>query len=333
MAIPSLTREDILELTGQFMSACVIGAAAELDLFAAVGQAGMPIEELARELGGDRRGLTILADAVAALGLLEKTEGVYRVPAALRPLLADDGPESILPMIRHRMNMLRGWSNLAWTAKAGIPAPRAASIRGPAGDRASFVAAMHNFSAPVADALVAELGPPPITHLLDVGGASGTWTLAFLRAAPAARATIFDLPDAIAQARARIHRSEMASRIELVPGDFYADDLPSGADFAWVSAIAHQHDRAANRRLFDKVYDALVPGGRIAIRDVVMESSRIAPQDGALFAVNMLVHTDGGGTFTLEEFAEDLEAAGFVAPALRVRDDAMNSVVEARKPA
>lgn len=331
MTIPRPHRENILELCSQFMNACVIGAAAELDLFSVVGAGPVSLEELASRLRGDRRGLAILADAVAGLGLLEKTEGRYRVPAELLPLLTEASSESILPMIRHRANMLRAWANLAWTAKAGMPAPRTSSLRGPAGDRAAFVAAMHNASAPVADALVAELGPPPFTHLLDVGGASGTWTLAFLRAVPEARATIFDLPDAIAQARARIELSEMGPRITLAPGDFYVDALPSGADYAWVSAIAHQQGREENRRLFQKVFAALVPGGRIGIRDVVMEPSRIAPVDGALFAVNMLVQTETGGTFTLDEFAEDLESAGFVDPVLRVRDDGMNSVVEARK--
>ena len=87
-------------------------------------------------------------------------------------------------------------------------------------------------------------------------------------------------------------------------------NLPGGADFAWVSAICHQHSRQHNRELFAKVYQALVPGGRIAIRDIVMEPCRTQPRDGALFAINMLVNTETGGTFTFEEYAEDLRAAG-----------------------
>jgi hypothetical protein len=80
------------------------------------------------------------------------------------------------------------------------------------------------------------------------------------------------------------------------------------------------------------VFAALRPGGRIAIRDIVMEPGRTQPLDGALFAINMLVNTDTGGTFTFEEFAEDLRAAGFVDPVLRIKDEGMNSVVEATKP-
>ena len=162
-----------------------------------------------------------------------------------------------------------------------------------------------------------------------MGGASGTWTLAFLRAVPGSRATIFDLPDAIEQARQRIAQSGFGDRVDLVAGDFYDDPLPSGADLAWVSAIVHQHAREDSRELFAKVRAALAPGGRIMIRDIVMESDRIAPPEGALFAVNMLVATASGGTFTMDEFTEDLQAAGFRDVKLLVKDDRMNSVVEA----
>ncbi len=235
-------------------------------------------------------------------------------------------------MLQHMANVLRGWSQLAAVVKAGTPAPRAASVRGAEGDRASFIAAMHAVSGPLADGLVAQLGPPKFRHLLDVGGASGTWTLAFLRAVPAASATIFDLPDAIDQARQRLAGTEFAPRVTLMPGDFYVDELPGGADFAWVSAICHQHSRRHNRELFAKVFTALRPGGRIAVRDIVMARCRTKPFDGALFAINMLVNTESGGTFTLDEYVEDLQAAGFKRPRLAVEDEAMSSVIVAEKP-
>ena len=63
-----------------------------------------------------------------------------------------------------------------------------------------------------------------------------------------------------------------------------------------------------------------------------MDDSRTTPVAGRPFAVNMLVATEGGGTFTFEELREDLESAGFVQAAVPRRDAAMNSVVVARKP-
>jgi len=325
-------RQQILDMMNGFRPACVIGAAAELDVWTALGGQSLLAEQLAKKLHADLRATTVLLDAVASLGLLEKRDIHYSVPAELRGWLVEDSPETILPMLRHAMNILRSWSRLAWVTKAGIPAPRQPSIRGPEADRASFIAAMHVVSDPMADDLVQKLGPPKFRRLLDVGGASGTWTLAFLRAVHSATATIFDLPDAIEQARQRLAGTEFADRVTLVAGDFYGDVLPDGADFAWVSAVCHQHSRRHNRELFARVFRALAPGGRIALRDVVMEPDRTSPREGALFAVNMLVHTDSGGTFTLAEYAEDLQSAGFDNPKLQVKHEAMNSVVVAEKP-
>jgi SAM-dependent methyltransferase len=325
-------REQILLMANGFRSACVLGAAAELDVFTVLGRKTLTADEAARRLAADLRATTVLLDALVGLGLLDGKAGLYAVPDTLRPLLAEDSPTTLLPMIRHAMNLVRTWSQLARVVATGQPAAREPSPRGAEADRAAFIAAMHAISAPVADGLVARLGPPQFRHLLDVGGASGTWTLAFLRAVPAAAATIFDLPDAIQQAHERVAQGGLAARIRLVAGDFYTDDLPAGADLAWVSAIAHQHSRAHNRRLFQKVHAALVPGGRILIRDVVMDPDHAHPVDGALFAVNMLVNTESGGTFTFQEYAEDLQSAGFREAALLLKDAGMNSVVGARKP-
>ena len=107
--------------------------------------------------------------------------------------------------------------------------------------------------------------------------------------------------------------------------------MPIGCDLAWVSAIVHQNSRTQNRQLFRKIWRALRPGGRLAIRDFLMEESRIAPRAGALFAVNMLAHTAHGGTFTVAELRSDLAAAGFGAVKVARRDAGMSAVIVARK--
>ncbi len=326
-----LDREQILQLASGYRFLAVLGAAAELNLFTLLGQESLPAEPIAIRLRSNLRATTVLLDALAALGLLDKQNENYCVPADLRPWLSEDAAVTALPMVLHQMSLIRMWSQLAWIVHSGEPAMRQASIRGAEADRAAFIADMHSVSGPIADDLVARLGPPKFNRLLDVGGASGTWTLAFLRAVPEAEATIFDLPDAIAQARERIARSGFGDRVRFVAGDFYNDPLPPGADLAWVSAIVHQHAREDNRELFAKVREALAAGGRIMIRDVVMEPNRVAPPEGALFAVNMLVATASGGTFTMDEFTEDLQASGFRDVKLLVKDEWMNSVVEAVK--
>lgn len=326
------TAEDLLSLGRSYQGAAVLAAAADLDLFAHLASGPRKAAELAAACGCNLRGLTILLDALAALGLVHKAEEAYVLPPGLNALLTPDGSQTVLAMAQHQANCLRRWAQLARVVKSGASAECVPSVRGSAGDQAAFIGAMHNVSAPAADQVIQAVRPLWFQHLLDIGGASGTWTIAFLRACPRARATVFDLPHVIPMARQRLAEAGLADRVRLAPGNFATDPLPAGADLAWVSAIVHQNSREQNRALFAKVFEALVPGGRIVIRDILMEPSRVRPLAGALFAVNMLVATEGGGTFTFDELREDLQSAGFADAAVLREDDAMNSVIAARRP-
>jgi len=333
------TVDEILGTARAFQPGCVITAAAELDVFTALRNGPMTAAALAAELGADPRATTILLDALTSLELLTKQDGNYSVRGDAAELLSETSPKNVLPMVRHIGVYLRRWAQLAKVVRLGQPAERVPGILGEAGETAAFIGAMDNISRPIAAEIVGRLQPLEFTHLLDVGGASGTWTIAFLKIAPRANATIFDLPAVIPTARKRIAEAGLTDRVRLVAGDFYENDLPAGAwagqpagaDLAWLGAIAHQNSREQNRSLFAKVHAALRKNGTIVIRDVVMEPSHTAPAAGALFAVNMLVGTPAGGTYSLDEYTEDLTAAGFADVTLVHRDEAMNSLIRARK--
>jgi precorrin-6B methylase 2 len=272
-----------------------------------------------------------LLDALVAMELLEKTDDAYRAPPVAAEAMVEGAPNSILSGLRHLSNCLRRWSELARVVRTNRPAERKPSIRGEAADTEAFIGAMDNFTASIAPAVVEKLSPLSFSRLLDVGGASGTWTIAFLRTVPVATAVLFDLADVVPLARHRLARAGLADRVTLVAGDYNSDELPGGADFAWLSAIAHQNSRAQNGALYAKIHAALAAGGVLIVRDVVLDASRTAPRAGALFAVNMLVNTEGGNSYTFSEFREDLESAGFAEVELLVKDDAMNSLIRARK--
>ncbi len=335
--IPDMTRQyrpdELTEVVRGFQAACVLIAAAELDVFTNLNAEPADANGLARRLKSDPRATAVLLDAVAAMDLLEKRDGVYFVPPALAAMLAETGADSILGIVRHQGNCLRRWGQLAGVVKTGQPVRGQESVRGAAEDTCSFIRAMHEISGKFACGLVRSLEPLKFSHLLDLGGASGTWTIPFLELNPAAKATIFDLPDVIPLAAHLDGIPGMAGRIRLVAGDFYADELPAGADLAWVSAIVHQNSREQNREMFGKVFKALVPGGNILIRDIVMDESRTSPRSGAFFAVNMLVATPGGGTFTFNELVEDLGSTGFVDVRMLRKGEGMDSVLGAAKPA
>jgi precorrin-6B methylase 2 len=323
--------DDILELARAYQEACVLAAAADLELFDAIGAETLDATEVATRIRGNRRGTTILLDALAALELLTKHEDRYAVPPSLQPRLRPGGPESVLAMVQHQANCMRRWSRLAQAVREGQPPERTPSVRGEEQDKASFIEAMDVINRDAAAWLVDEIAPGPFKHLLDVGGGSGTWTIAWLKKSPEARATLFDLPHVIPLAEERLRYAGLLERVTLVAGDFDTDALPTGADLAWVSAIVHQNSRSENRTLFEKLHAALVPGGRILIRDIVMDATRTTPKGGALFAVNMLAATPGGGTFTFAELAEDLEATGFKEAKQLREDEWMHAVVAARR--
>jgi len=132
-------------------------------------------------------------------------------------------------------------------------------------------------------------------------------------------------------AEQRIAAAGLSDRVTLVAGDFYTDDLPDGADLAWLGAICHQNSREQNRALFAKVHKALKDGGVVVIRDVVMDPSHTSPKGGALFAINMLVATEGGGTYTLDEYRQDLCEVGFDEVTLVHQHEFMNSLIRAKK--
>lgn len=327
----SWTAMELMDMTRAFQPACVIVAAAELDIFTALGDNAVSAGVLAGRIDADPRGVTILLDALVALGLLDKQQGLYQAPPAVAELLSADSPANVLPAVRHQGNCLRRWAQLGQVVRSGRPAERAPSIRGPEADGEAFIGAMNNFTEPVAPEIVGKLESVKFQRLLDIGGASGTWTMAFLQAVPEATAVLFDLPEVIPLARQRLTAAGLIDRVTLVAGDYNVDPLPAGADFAWLSAIVHQNSSAQNRALYGKIHAALAPGGTLVIRDIVMDASRTAPASGALFAVNMLVATEGGNSYTLDEFRDDLAGAGF-AEVEQIHEDAgMNSLVQARK--
>jgi SAM-dependent methyltransferase len=325
------TADTLLEMVRGFQAACVITAGADLDLFTVLAPAPLTADELAARTASDPRALLVLLDALTALELLTTRGGRYEVPAQVAQLLTADSPVNVLAGIRHQANCLRRWDQLARVVQTGRPARREPSVRGEAGDCESFIGAMNSFSGPMLVPTVERLSPLRFQRLLDIGGASGTWTIAFLRAVPEATAVLFDQPQVLPLARDRLARAGLADRVSLVAGDFDKDELPGGADFAWLSAIVHQNSRAQNRVLYRKIFSALTADGTLVIRDVVMDATKTRPVAGAVFAINMLVGTAGGGTFSFDEFQEDLTSAGFAQIELVHQGDAMDSLIRARK--
>jgi predicted O-methyltransferase YrrM len=324
------TQESISDSARGFMTSRVLLSGAELDLFTLLAEEPMTAVEIATAKKAELRGMTILLDALSALGFLSKKNGRYRTEPSAVPQLSGDAPDSILPMILHMGAVWRNWSQITDIVLGKITPDMQKKGVLARDDRKAFIGAMHAVASKAAPEVVASINPGPARRLIDVGGGSGTYTLAFLRASPEMKATLFDLPPVVELARDRVKAAGMEDRVTLVAGDFYKDQLPSGHDLALLSAIIHQNSLEENKALYGKIYQALNSGGRIVVRDHVMSPDRTRPLEGALFAVNMLAATPGGGTYTFDEIKDGLTAAGFTRINL-IQTKGMFSLVEGFK--
>ncbi len=321
---------NILEIAFNFREARVLLTGIELDVFTLLAEREMNLQQVCETLNSEVRATQYLLDAMTAMNLLEKNEGKYRTSDEGIPFLSRKGSECMLPMLEHYANLWHRWSQLTDIVRGkGITIKPVDQMS--EDQLKAFILGMHVLALRASKPLLKKLGPIPYRKMLDVGGASGTYSEAFIEMNPELRATIFDLPPVIEIARERLKASPYRDRIDFFVGDFYKDDLPAGYDFLWLSAIIHQNSREQNVDLYKKCYSALEVGGILWIRDYVMSEDRTKPKPGALFAINMLVGTQGGGTYTFEEIKEDLNQAGFKEVCFKIHGEQMDTVIEAVK--
>jgi predicted O-methyltransferase YrrM len=324
--------EVILGLGRRFWESRIFLTAAELDVFTHTSKKPMSAEETADTLNVTMRGITILLDALAALGMLEKKIDKYFCPPDLAVLLSKDSPTSVIPMLMLNIGGWKRWSDLTEIVRHGPQKSSHAVLDGSQSQNETFIEAMHVLAYRMAHGIIAVTNPGKARKLLDIGGSSGSYTLAFLEVFKDMRATLFELPPVIKIAQRRLAKTDVLDRISFVEGDYFKDELPPGHDLALLSAIIHLHSPEQNIELFRKVYRALEPGGRLVIRDHVMSPDHTRPASGALFAVNMLVVTPEGKTYSFEEIKSCLETAGFAKVNQVQPDENMNGLVEGFKP-
>jgi len=321
----------LLEGVAAFMGSRAILSASELDLFTFLHRSPATASGVAEACGLDSRATARLLDCLSSLGLLEKTEQTYRT-TDLGAFFSSDHPHTLLPMVLHLNRQWRLWSDLTQAIRQGGRVDLRAGADFQGEDQKNFIAAMDVAGRDLAREIASSFDASRFDKLLDLGGASGTYTIAFLERNPGLRAVLFDLPEVIPLAEKSILGQGLGQRVEFVAGDFYQDELPGGCDLALLSAIIHQNGPEENVALYRKVLRALRPGGTLLIRDYIMDPSRTKPLGGALFALNMLVSTPRGDTYTFEEVKESLETAGFREVRQIRSGERMDSLVEARTP-
>ncbi len=302
--------DDLMELIGGFRASRVLLTAVELDLFSAV-KDGATASEVASRLGTDIRATEMLLNAVASLGMLEKKgTQFYNSPTADRYLTEGGRYDSRLGLM-HTVNLWNRWSTLTDCVRKGMSVSYTEMSTRPDEWTKAFIAAMHTNARARAKQVAGTVKTTGMKKMLDVGGGSGAYSIAFAQANPDLQGFIFDLPGVVPIAQEHIKEAGLQNRIQFVQGDMRTDDLGKDYDMIFVSAICHMFSEQENLNLFGKIHRALAAHGQIVIQDFILNDDKTGPVSAALFSINMLVGTEHGASYSETEYANWLKKTGF----------------------
>lgn len=312
---PSVTPERIMQFAWGYAPPLIIESAIRHKVFDALDAGPKTLEETAAATGGSQRGLKAIMNALVGFGLLAKNGSQYELTPESATFLVTTKPTFFGGMIAHTSKQLiPHWLHLNEVVATGKPDTSVNQE----GDGSAFfqelVSNIFPMSYGPAKALAAHMnfgdsGAP--VRLLDLAAGSGVWGIAVAQSSPRVQVTAVDWPGVLPITEKTVAKFGLSDRYSFVGGDLDSADFGTGHNLATLGHILHSEGVERSKKLLRKVYDALAPGGTIAIAEFLVNDDRTGPPMGLIFAVNMLVNTDHGDTFSFHEIAEWLREAGF----------------------
>ncbi len=283
----------------------IVGAAVRVGLFDIIKKNPLTLKELSQRTGCDARALWIVTEALVALEYLySKNNKIYLTKQA-HAIFYDPQSRGYTDFsFMHRYNLISTWLKLPMVLQSGKPASH---LKKP-DELKDYISAMKNYAKGSAEEIAEQSleGFQNKPKVLDVGGGPLTNAVAFAK--KGGIVTVLDLPEVVDMMEEHL---DPALPIEMVKGDF-RKALPKGPfDLIYLGNVCHLYDEKINRNLFARASRVTNKGGRLAIKDMVRGTG---PQ-AALFAVNMLLNTKDGGTWTYEQYKTWLQSAGFAVSA------------------
>ena len=297
----------LLRVSASYWESCTIHAGVGLDIFTLIGDEYLSGDEMARKLGGDVRGVSVLLDALTAMGLLLKKDGKYANTAGSKSMLVKGSPQYVGYMIMHHHDLVPAWHELSRAVKDGRPVWKES---GDEEDRENFLMGMFNLAMGIAPCLAREIDIKDRHNLLDLGGGPGTYAIHFCLSNPGLKATIYDLLTTQPFASKTIEHFGLSDRINFAPGDYLKDEIKGIYDVVWLSHILHGLGPDECRLVIEKAVLAMEPGGMILIHDFILEDTLDSPIFPALFSLNMLVNTEDGRSYSESQIKGMLSGVG-----------------------
>jgi (2Fe-2S) ferredoxin/predicted O-methyltransferase YrrM len=314
-----------------YQASRILLTAFELDIFNAVGQ-GATAPQVAQKIGTDPRATGMLLNALVSLELLNKELGSFRnTPVTLRHFV-DGAPHDARTGMIHSVNQWRRWDTLTQAVRTGTAVAEPIT-QAPEGDKwlRGFIGAMQEGSKLRAKGLLAAVGVEGVHRMLDIGGGSGAYSIAFARASENLAADILDVPAVVPITLEYIAKADMAERVKVISGDLRQESYGGPYDLVLISSICHMLNPDENREMLRKTYAALAPGGRVVISDFILDPDRTSPRFAVFFALNMLVGTSAGDSYSETEYMSWLAENGFVSRR-RVRMPGPSNLIIGERP-
>lgn len=308
----SVSVQKLDEILAGYRCSQLLIAGVRLGVFQALGSQRMPLEPLAQRVNCPVRSLRMVCDGLVAVGLLQKVDGSYANTAAGLECLTEGSPNERLSLIHHHAELYARWGFLDESVRRDGPVPDEWIHAGYTTDEEAFAAAMQNVARMSARECAERLDLSGCRHLVDAGSGPGTYAIEFARACPQLHCTLIDREETLTVARTHVERAGLQERFSYQPMDLAADDFLLQADVVFLSNVVHMLSDAQCVSLVQRCASALKPGGRLCIKDFLLDEERTSPEWAALFALTMLVMTDGGDCYTLSRMKEWFARAGLL---------------------
>jgi len=299
--------DNLNDMVRGFMPSRVLLTALELDLFSAVTD-GCSAESVAQRIHTDPRATAMLLNALVSLKLLQKKDDLYFDSPASSRFFAQGSRDNARDGLLHTAHLWDSWSKLTECVRTGTPARNGA--RDSDGTR-DFIAAMDRNARERAALVLKAVEHGSVRRMLDLGGGSGAYSIAFAHAVPGLKSEILDVAEVAPLAQDYIRKAGLSDRISVRAGDMLHDPLGGNNDLILISAICHMFSPEENKELLRKANKALARGGQVVVQDFILEPNKTSPSFAALFSLNMLVGTKAGSSYSEPEYTEWLREAGF----------------------